>query len=587
MKRFAVLTRLVCACGLAFMQTDAAFSAEALDYAIDLQVPQAQRSMLETHLDLYRWRGSERMDEAQLQRLVRQAPVQIREFLATEGFYSPKIDVELDQLGGKWFVKMSVEPGQPAKVADFELAVTGAFDDGSAENRARLQKMREDWPLGRGAVFRHEGWEDAKRGALKALLLERYPAASISESLATVDPEKNTVTLKVILDSGPSFTFGEMIVEGLERYPASIVERLNPIKPGESYAQAKLLELQSRLQDSAYFTSVSVNMETDPAKPQRVPVRVTVIEEKSRKLGFGVGISTDTGPRGQIEYRDLNFLDRAWRLSSALKLETIRQSLGGELQFPLTELGYRDSLEALAERTDIEGEITRKLVMGAKRSHLQGKNETVYGLRLFMEQQDVEGARGDTRSALVPSWSWTRRDVDSLLFPTRGYLINLQADGAAAALLSDQNFLRGYVRAAWFHPFSARDQLIVRGELGAVAADSRDGIPSDFLFRAGGDQSVRGYAYQSLGVKEGDAIVGGRWLAVGSIEYVHWLNPKWGAAAFFDIGDAADSFGDLKPVQGYGLGARWKSPVGPINLDLAYGQETEEMRLHFSVGFSF
>jgi translocation and assembly module TamA len=120
-----------------------------------------------------------------------------------------------------------------------------------------------------------------------------------------------------------------------------------------------------------------------------------------------------------------------------------------------------------------------------------------------------------------------------------------------------------------------------------VAASGRDGIPSDFLFRAGGDQSVRGYAYQSLGVREGEAIVGGRWLAVASVEYVRWLTPQWGAAVFIDTGDAADTLDALEPVQGYGVGARWKSPVAPLNLDIAYGQEAEGVRLHFSVGFSF
>lgn len=587
MKPFAILIRMACTCGLAFVVAGAAFSAEPLDYAIELQAPQAQRSMLEAHLDIYRWRGSEHMDETQLRRLTDLTPEQIRTFLATEGYYTPKIESTLEQRDGKWVVKLVVEPGEAVRVADFELRVSGAFDDGSAESRARLQKMREDWPLRRGAVFRHADWEAAKRGALKALLLERYPAAGMAESRATVDPDKQRVSLQLTLDSGPAFTFGQLEVEGLERYPASIVERLNPIKPGESYSQAKLLELQSRLQDSSYFSGATVNVETNPAQAQRVPVRVVVTESPSKKLGFGIGISTDTGPRGQIDYRDFNFLDRALRLTSTLKLETKRQSLGGELQFPLSERNYRDSLSALMERTDIEGEVTRKLVLGARRSRLRGKNETVYGVRYFAEQQDIDGARGDRRSALVPSWSWTRRDVDSLLFPTRGYLVNLQADGAAAALLSDQNFLRGYGRATWFYPVSTRDQLIVRGELGVVMADSRDGIPSDFLFRAGGDQSVRGYAYQSLGVKEGDAIVGGRWLTVASIEYVHWLNPKWGAAAFFDMGDAADSLDELKPVQGYGLGARWKSPIGPLNLDLAYGRETEEVRLHFSVGLSF
>ncbi len=159
--------------------------------------------------------------------------------------------------------------------------------------------------------------------------------------------------------------------------------------------------------------------------------------------------------------------------------------------------------------------------------------------------------------------------------------------GASELLLSDQTFARTYGKAAWFYPFANFGRLLVRGEIGVVWADSRDGIPTDFLFRTGGDQSVRGYEYQSLGVREGEAIVGGRYLAVGSVEYVQLLTENWGAAIFYDYGDAADEVDELDFVSGYGIGARYRSPVGPINVDLAYGEDVSEFRLHLSVGFSF
>lgn len=559
----------------------------ALAYGISLAVPEAQRELLEANLDLYRWRDGERMDETQLRRLVERAPDQVRRLLATEGYYSAQVVARLEQRDGAWSVHLEVAPGEPARVRQVELKVTGPFDDGSAASQARLLKLRTDWTLSGGAVFRHEDWERAKRAALRSLLLDRHPAAAIRDSQATVDPQARSVALALTLDSGPAFTFGNLQIEGLRRYPASIVERLNPIRPGEPYVQAKLLELQARLQDSPYFASAGVQTEIDPEHPLNVPVRVNVEENRARTLGLGIGMSTDTGPRAQVDYRDLNLLGQAWRLTGNLKLAQKEQSLGGELHFPLTSAGDRDSLIAQFNRSDVEGEVTRTLTLGAKRSFLRGRNETAWSLRYYREQQDIDGAPGDRRSALVPSWSWTRRNVDNLLFPSRGYLFNVQADAAAQAVLSDQGFLRGYTRATWFHPLGERGRLILRGELGAVAADSRDGIPADFLFRSGGDQTVRGYAYQSLGVSEGDAVVGGRWLAVASAEYVHWFKPDWGAALFVDAGDAADSLEALTPVLGYGLGARWRSPVGPLSLDLAYGREVETWRLHFSVGFSF
>jgi translocation and assembly module TamA len=132
-----------------------------------------------------------------------------------------------------------------------------------------------------------------------------------------------------------------------------------------------------------------------------------------------------------------------------------------------------------------------------------------------------------------------------------------------------------------------RDVVIMRGELGITAAESREGVPQDFLFRAGGSQSVRGYAYQSLGVEEGDATVGGRYLGTASAEYVHWFQPQWGAAVFVDTGDAADSRGEFELRTGYGAGARWRSPAGPLAVDLAWGHDERRLRLHFGVGIAF
>lgn len=575
---------------LSVAQTNPAADASAtLRYHIELDAPAAQRKLIEAHLDLYRWRDNPRMDEAQLKRLVRLAPEQLREFLAIEGFYSPEISVELIRQNDQWDVKLLVVPGAVVRVSQLDLQVIGAFADGSKGSQARLEKMRTDWPMRSGAVFRHDEWESAKRNTLKNLLLDTYPAATIADSQATVDPKTQSAALKVLLDSGPAFTFGPLAIQGLNRYPPSLIERINPITPGEPYAQSKLLTLQSRLQDSPYFASTAVNIETNPEQPLAVPVQVSVVENQSKKLGFGIGASTNTGARIQGDYRDINFLDRAWRLGSVMKLEQKVQSLNADLQLPLRENGGQDSLNALLERDDIEGVVNQKMVLGGKRSFIHGKTETSYGFRYIIEDQKVDGRGSEQHSTLSPSYTWTLRNVDNLLFPTRGYLLNFQADVATRALLSDQDFLRTYGRITYFHPLGhqQQNQLILRAELGMVAASGRDGIPSDILFRTGGDQTIRGYDFQSLGVPESDGVVGGRYLTVASIEYVHWLTPTWGTALFVDAGNAGDVLSDLKPAYGYGAGARWKSPVGPLNLDVAYGQKTQAIHLHFSMGFSF
>jgi len=587
----SLLTALFCALSMTLLAMTQAVSASdaqpAFSYDITLQVPDAQRKLLEDNLDLYRWRGNERMNEGQLQRLVSLAPAQIRELLITEGFYSPAIKAEAGYREGQWLVHIAVDPGMPVRVGSVDLQVSGPFNNGSAKNRARLEKIRADWSLRPDAVFRHEDWEEAKRNALKSLLLEDFPIASLSDSQAQVNLETMSVDLRVVLDSGPLFTFGALEISGLERYPATLVERMNPIHPGESYSQRKLMEFQSRLQNSPYFSTADVSVALDPLQPIGVPLRAELAENQSRKLGFGIGMSTDTGARGLVDYRDINLLDRAWALGSTLKLEEKRQSLATELQLPLSEQRFRDSFNNLLEHTDIEGEETQKVVLGAKRTFIRDHTETAFGLRYFLEKQYIAGAASGRNAALSPTVSWTLRKVDHLLYPSDGYIVNLQADIATRAILSEQDFLRGYSRTIFFQPLGDSSQLNLRGEVGVVSATSRKGIPSDFLFRTGGDQTIRGYAFQSLGVAEGSAIVGGRYLVLASAEYVYWLTPKWGTGIFVDGGNGTDKWELLTPVYGYGIGARWKSPVGPLNLDLAYGEKTRQMRIHFSLGFTF
>jgi translocation and assembly module TamA len=177
--------------------------------------------------------------------------------------------------------------------------------------------------------------------------------------------------------------------------------------------------------------------------------------------------------------------------------------------------------------------------------------------------------------------------VDDPFDPKRGGVLNLQLAAGAKAILSTQDFLKTYAQYTRWIPITSNDQLIVRGEVGRTFAFTRDGIPEDFLFRAGGTRSVRGYEYQSLGVREGNAIVGGRYLVTAGADVVHWLNEKWGAAVFADVGDAADSSSSWTPNKSFGVGARYKTPAGPLGVDVAYAERDRKVRLSFSVTVAF
>ena len=203
----------------------------------------------------------------------------------------------------------------------------------------------------------------------------------------------------------------------------------------------------------------------------------------------------------------------------------------------------------------------------------------------MVEQQDVDDGETTTKKVATLNYGITLRRTDNDLAPTRGYLLNSEFAYAPFDTLSNGQFLYSHIKGQAYYPVTNSTQFIARAEIGMV--NGKNSAPEAFLFRAGGDQSVRGYAFQSLGVTEAGATVGGKLVATGSVEIVQWLTNQWGAAVFVDAGNAANTWADLKPVYGYGLGVRWKSPLGPIGADIAYGQEVDDYRLHFNIGVAF
>jgi translocation and assembly module TamA len=225
-------------------------------------------------------------------------------------------------------------------------------------------------------------------------------------------------------------------------------------------------------------------------------------------------------------------------------------------------------------------------MVGAARNWGPWSTPSQVALSGHLEQKDIAGSAGESVHAVFLGFRRTFNVTDDLIQPRRGVIGTVQL-GTSVPGLATRQFVRGTAKGTLLWPLGPNADLTLRGELGAVLASSRFGIPSSFLFRTGGDQTVRGYAFESLGVHQGDAIVGGRYLALGSVEYTHWIKPDWGAAIFMDAGDAFDEPRAFRAARGYGIGARWRSPVGPFRADIAYGERTKSMRLHFSVGFSF
>lgn len=563
------------------------------NYLLEIDAPEELRDALRSRTLLGRWQFDPGFEAAQMSLFLDRAQQEAEAIAHAAGYFSARVAVtQQANADAAARVRIEVDAGARTTVGRLALRVDGV-------DASLSRAIADEWPLPEGSFFNTEAWELGKRQVLERLQQHGYLRAQIAQSMAEVDPDTTAAGLTVSVQTGERLAFGALVVNGLARYPRGIVDALRPFREGEPYSFDRLLLFQERLRAEGWFTGVSVipdlaAIEADPTLTA-VPVLVDLQERSARRVSLGVGYSTDQRLRGLVGYEHRNLLGRGLVLESGVLAEAVRRRLYVSVRTPWDEHGHRWQAGVRSERLDVSGELTDKNTFYVGRGSRRDDVERFVSLQYQIESREVDlgGQVGTDRSrALTLGYAWNLRRLDSRVDPRSGYSLSAQVSGAAKALGSDRSFTRIYGRAMRFWPMPAESTLaggVLVGlvEAGMVAAGARDGVPSENLFRAGGAQSIRGYRFLSLGVAEGDAIVGGRVLALGSLEYQHPITGDWYGAAFFDIGNAADRWVDWSPVRGAGVGLRWRSPIGPVNLDVAYGDADRRWRVHFSVGYSF
>ena len=577
----------------------AASSPARAPYRVEVIAPEQLRALLTDYLDLARFQNApdtEAIDAGELARLAAAAPAQARTLLETEGYFAAQVQAtRLTGSDGQPVVRVLVDPGPRSVITQVDFTVDGELQtlaDQLDEDAAALRtSLRRGWPLRPGEPFRQAAWASAKTGTLAQARAEGYPAAAWTKTVAQVDAEQHQVALTLALDSGALYRLGEIRVEGLERYDESTVRRLSTFAAGQPYNEKLLLDYQERIQKLGLFDSATVELDPDPKTSAAAPVRVRVHELTSQQATVGVGISANTGPRVTLEHRHRRPFGMNWVATNKFEFGSLIKSWTGELiSHPLEGL-YRNLLAGNAERLRSGEEIRTSWTARLGRTQDTQRIERTYFAELTHAR--VDNPAGRTRSeALTANYHWIYRDLDSILLPTDGYTVSLQSAVGRSrnSTLDNGPFGRGYGRYTLYRPLGRAWYASLRVEAGQIIASDAVGVPDTLLFRAGGDDSVRGYAYRTLGPLVDGVVTSGRVMATGSAEIARPISdsmPSLWWAVFADAGNAANHWKDLAPAWGYGLGLRWRSPVGPLRVDLAYGEEVRKVRLHLSVGIAF
>ncbi|WP_460116290.1 autotransporter assembly complex protein TamA [Pseudomonas sp. H2_D02] len=521
-------------------------------------------------------------DEEALLRFSRGAEEQARKAAQALGYYQPQIDSEV-QAGKAPRLILSIDPGEPVHLRNVTIRI-----DGPA---ASLKGFRvPDNPgLKPGAVLNHGRYEDAKRTIQnQASRYGFFSGRFISQTLR-VDPQAGIADIELIYDSGPRYALGAVSFEGDTPFDEDLLQRMVPFKAGAPYDSELIAELNQALQSSGYFEGVRVDATPTAATDNVIPVAVKLDTRKPRTMGLGLGFSTDVGPRAKANWTRHWVNPQGHSYGWEAEVSAPRQNIGlwydVPLDPPLTDkLRYADGYqyEELAG-TDT---LSKLLTVGPEwHSKLPSGWQRVVSLKWQREEYRL-GDDSGLSTLLMPGVSYSYLRSDNRIDPHHGYRLQFDTKVAKEGLGSDNNLLYGTAMVKGLTTVFDKHRFLARAQIGGSATNGYKSIPPSLRFFADGDQSVRGYDYQSLSPENSDGDrIGGRYMVAGSVEYQYSVAEKWRVATFVDQGNSFNNL-DLPSLKtGVGVGVRWVSPVGPIRLDLAHALDDDGgIRLHFSMG---
>ncbi len=529
------------------------------------------------------------LSQSRLAYLLRQVPREVRGALEPFGYYEPTVDAQVQRDGDAVTVVVVVSPGEPVRVRGRDLRLDGAASTDTPLMR-RLQRFRprQDQP------FHHGVYEDSKAAMDRALAERGYFDAELAVHEVTVSRAARTADIQLAWTSGDRYALGDARFEG-HKFRPGLLEKLVPWEPGTPYDQARLLALQKSLAELDYFSAIDITPEPDAAVDSKVPVKVALAMGKRSIYSAGLRAGTDTGlgVTAGVERRWVN--DRGHKLKALASLAQRKNDV--TVQYKVPAFKWLDgwyTLAASVREEPIDLVDSQLVELVGSRTGKLGEWDLAAALNWRRErfEDSVSGQDYSYSTLVFPSlWAkWVR--TDDLLYPRRATGVTLELRAGSNGLGSDIDFVQLRAQGHWIRGIGRRDRLLLRAEAGTTVSDEFSLFPPSLRFYAGGDRSVRGYGYKEVGQffvdTNGDRYVfGGKHLMVASVEYERMFTREWGGAVFVDAGDAFDSLDAYDWEVGVGFGVRWRSPVGPVRVDIAHGlgdAAQSSLRLHFNIG---
>jgi len=519
-----------------------------------------------------------------VRRLFNAADKEIRSALEVSGYYAAGIDKRLQEEGACWRAEFNISPGEPVRLREVLLTVDSGDPPDPAFGRALQECV-----LRTGDVFLHGSYEVCKRRIAKVAEDRGYFSGAFRQQTVDVYPEQHAADINLVYISGPRYRFGEVSFEQTV-VDEDLARRYVEFRPGEPYDAARVRDLQLDLASSRYFDQINISTLPRGEPDYDVPVMLSLTPGKARQYTYGIGYATDLGPRARFDVlnrrRNTSGHQSEFQVSASEVLSDAVFTYRIPLERPAAE-SFAINTGYVVEDTDATSSnlFSSGLSLSKKRS-----NNWIQKWFINLRLEDYTAGATDSgySKLLTPGLDYSYATDDYPPRPLSGQRTDMYVRGALSDVVSDTSFLQLYAQTKQIFGLWEGGRVLLRAEYGTTIIDALDTLPTSVRYFAGGDVSVRGYAYKDLGPEdEFGEVVGGRHVITGSIELDQRIATNWSVAAFVDSGNAFDDYNSINLATGVGAGVRWYSLVGPIRFDIAVPLEAnapDDYRIVITMG---
>ncbi len=520
------------------------------------------------------------------------------------GYYQLEYETKLLNNKNCWGLHITLTPGEPVLVKELRIEILG---EGREDNIFHSLYSKPGIKVGN--KLNHGRYETLKARFGTLAATHGYFDGEFKLSRITVSVAEKSAIIELVYDTGARYKISQINLTH-DILDENFLQRYYNIQPGDYYDTDQLLELKTVYSASNYFSVANVAPDLEALKDNQVPINIELEARKRHAYSIGAGVEADE-PRVKLGFEDRYLNRRGHSFSADFSASEIKKEAVANYKIPFRRPAYEFlNIYTGYLKEEVDTFVSTKNTYGGNYTYFQdNKWLQTYALEYTYEESQVGNELPKAIDLLIPSVSLSRTKTDGNVYPLRGWSLLGKLSGSPESLGSDRSFLQFYSRAkyVWGLPVG---RVLLRTELGMTDIEDVALLPASVRYFAGGDASVRGYDYKSIGpvgtragnetvmgpleaseLSEQEEVIGGNNLLVASVEYDYrFEESNWVVAAFYDMGNAIDD-GDFEFKRGVGLGVRWVSPIGPIRIDVAKAldpikkdDETDGWRLHISMG---